>query len=151
MVTITPSDELRALAAGLGERATLLKPLGPLTTYGVGGPAALFVEIDAPSDLEAVRAGLRDGTGGAPLFVIGRGSNLLVADAGFDGVVIRLGPGFGGLELPEPGAETEGGAPVVRPVAPWRCPCWRAGWPTPDGRAWPGRSVCPARSAARSA
>ncbi|HEY1652134.1 MAG TPA: UDP-N-acetylmuramate dehydrogenase [Acidimicrobiales bacterium] len=110
---VTPSDELRAVAEALGERATLLRPLGPLTTYGVGGPAALFIEIDAPSDLDDVRVALREGTGDAPIFVLGRGSNVLVADAGFDGVVIRLGPGFAGLELPA-AADGGDGTPVVR-------------------------------------
>ena len=49
---VTPSDTLRALADALGHRATLMRPLGPLTTYGVGGPAALFVEVEEPDDLE---------------------------------------------------------------------------------------------------
>ena len=108
-----PSDELRALAAALGHRATLMKPLGPLTTYGVGGPAALFVEIEGPADLEVVRSALRelsrsagagaDGLAEVPTFVIGRGSNLLVSDAGFDGIVMRLGRGFAGVELPRSG------------------------------------------------
>lgn len=91
----------RALAAALGGRATLMAPLGALTTYGVGGPAAVLVEIGTAADLEAVRAALR-GTD-LPLFVLGRGSNLLVADAGFGGVVVHLGAGFAGLELPVSG------------------------------------------------
>jgi UDP-N-acetylmuramate dehydrogenase len=137
-MVITPRDELRALAAALGERATLMKPLGPLTTYGVGGPAALFVEIDGPSDLEAVRPALRDGAAGGPLFVIGKGSNLLVADAGFDGIVIRLGPGFAGLELPVAGGGGDGGVPVAHAGAALALPdlarkVAEAGW---SGLAW---------------
>ncbi len=99
---MTPGPALRALAERLGARATLMRPLGPLTTYGVGGPAALFVEVEGPADLDAVRealAGVTDGLG-AGVFVIGRGSNLVVSDAGFDGVVVHLGGGFAGLELP---------------------------------------------------
>ena len=146
MVTIAPSAELRALAAALGDRATLMKPLGPLTTYGVGGPAALFVEIDEPADLDARprRAGARDR--GVPLFVIGRGSNLLVADAGFDGIAVHLGPGFAELELPAPrtpgpprGAG-RGGAGA--PGAGAACRRRRV------VRACPGPSGCPARSGA---
>jgi len=103
---VTPGPRLRALAERLGARATLMKPLGPLTTYGVGGPAALFVEVEGPADLDTVRRALeggeRGGGGGAlSVFVIGRGSNLLVSDAGFDGLVVHLGAGFAGLELPE--------------------------------------------------
>jgi UDP-N-acetylmuramate dehydrogenase len=106
---VTPGAGLRALADALGERATLMRPLGPLTTYGVGGPAALFVEIEGPEDLEPVRAALRDGgdgADGAEVFVIGRGSNLLVSDAGFDGIVVHLGSGFAGLELPRSGGDS---------------------------------------------
>ncbi|HVT42549.1 MAG TPA: hypothetical protein VHD39_06150, partial [Acidimicrobiales bacterium] len=84
---VTPSEGHRALAAALGARATLMAPLGPLTTYGVGGPAAVLVELEAPADLEVLRAALRGAD--LPLFVLGRGSNLLVADAGFDGVVVH--------------------------------------------------------------
>jgi UDP-N-acetylmuramate dehydrogenase len=107
---VTPRPPIRALAAALGERASLLRPLGPLTTYGVGGPAALFVEVEGPSDLDALRRALRDvgDPSGTPTFVIGRGSNLLVADAGFDGVAVHLGTGFAGLELPA-GSGTDGG------------------------------------------
>jgi UDP-N-acetylmuramate dehydrogenase len=132
---VVPSDELRALAVALGERATLSKPLGPLTTYGVGGPAALFVEVDGPADLEAFRAALAEGAAGAvPLFVIGRGSNLLVADAGFDGIVVHLGAGFASLELPETTAEpvvVRAGAALALPVLARRVA--DAGW---TGLAW---------------
>src|SRR6516165_5415327 len=100
------AEALRALARRLGGRATPGKPLGPLTTYGVGGPAALFVEVERPADLEALRSAVREVLGeegarerGLGIFVIGRGSNLLVADRGFDGVVVHLGAGFAGLEL----------------------------------------------------
>jgi UDP-N-acetylmuramate dehydrogenase len=89
------------LAEALGARATRHQPLGPLTTYGVGGPAALLVEVDGPADLDPVRSALASAE--VPVRVIGRGSNLLVADAGFDGVVVRLGPGFNWVGLPDPG------------------------------------------------
>ncbi len=110
---VTPSAGLRALADTLGDRAMLLRPLGPLTTYGVGGPAALYVEIEGPDELEPVRSALSEGAGGSPLLVIGRGSNLLVSDAGFDGIAVHLGNGFAGLELPGPGAGDGGGDAVV--------------------------------------
>jgi UDP-N-acetylmuramate dehydrogenase len=146
MVTVTPSDELRALAEALGAQATLMKPLGPLTTYGVGGPAALFVEVEGPADLDAVRAVLADRASSLRFFVIGRGSNLLVADAGFDGVVVHLGAGFASIELPGvdgadgvDGLEASGGGPtVVRAGAALALPVLArrvadAGW---TGLAW---------------
>ncbi len=63
-------------------------PLAPLTTLGVGGPARFFAEVQAESEVrEAVEfARSRD----LPLFVLGGGSNLLVADAGFDGLVLKI-------------------------------------------------------------
>ena len=148
MVTVAPSNEVRALARALGDRASLMKPLGPLTTYGVGGPAALFVEIDGPGDLDAVRAVLEDPASGhgRPLFVIGRGSNLLVADGGFDGIVVHLGPGFAELELPAGDARAAGvvraGAALALPVlarrvadAGWSGLSWAVGVPGSVGGA----------------
>ena len=62
--------------------------LAPFTTFGIGGPARWFVEAAGESEIvEAVEwAGQRK----AALFVLGGGSNLLVSDAGFDGLVIRV-------------------------------------------------------------
>lgn len=58
-----------------------------LTTLGVGGPVADYVETTSEADLiEAVRTADDAGT---PLLVLGGGSNLLVSDAGFDGTVVR--------------------------------------------------------------
>src|SRR5271156_5011558 len=96
----TRSDLYDALAAALGPRAARRAPLGPLTTYGVGGPAAVLVEIEGPDDLGAVRAVLAGS--GVPVSVVGRGSNLLVADAGFDGVAVHLGRGFNWTQFPDP-------------------------------------------------
>jgi UDP-N-acetylmuramate dehydrogenase len=136
---VTPGVDLRALAVVLGERASLERPLGPLTTYGVGGPAALYLEVEGPADLEAVRAALRERVpgDGVPIFVIGRGSNLLVSDAGFDGIVLHLGSGFAGLELPD-ASEGGGASPVVRAGAALALPVLArrvadAGW---SGLSW---------------
>jgi UDP-N-acetylmuramate dehydrogenase len=63
--------------------------LAPYTTFGIGGPARWFVEASTEDEvLEAVQfARAQD----APLFVLGGGSNLLVSDAGFPGVVLHIG------------------------------------------------------------
>jgi len=67
-------------------------PLGPLTSYKSGGPARYLAEID---DIESLGALIATGvTASHPLLVLGRGSNLVVADAGFAGLVIRLRGGF---------------------------------------------------------
>jgi UDP-N-acetylmuramate dehydrogenase len=146
-----------ALAERLGKRATPMKPLGPLTTYGVGGSAALFVEVETPEDLEVLRSALRDEMGregareeggGPGVFVIGRGSNLLVSDAGFEGVVVHLGGGFAGLELPDraraagDGAVVRAGGALALPVlarrvadAGWSGLSWAVGVPGSVGGA----------------
>jgi len=70
-------------------------PLAPYTTLGVGGPARWLAEARTEDDLlEAVRFARSKY---APLFVLGGGSNLLVADRGFRGVVIHLA-NAGGIE-----------------------------------------------------
>jgi len=65
------------------------KPLAPFTTFGIGGPARWLVE--AASEEEIAEAAAWAGERGAALFVLGGGSNLLVSDAGFDGLVLRVG------------------------------------------------------------
>ena len=86
----TTSIRLDALARALGGLAERDVALGPLTTYRVGGPAAVFVEARTVADLAAVGAALRQGP--VPVLVVGKGSNLLVADAGFAGLAVRLAP-----------------------------------------------------------
>jgi UDP-N-acetylmuramate dehydrogenase len=65
------------------------KPLAPLTTFGIGGPARWFVEAGSEEEI-AEAASWADGRG-LPVFVLGGGSNLLVSDSGFDGLVLRVG------------------------------------------------------------
>jgi UDP-N-acetylmuramate dehydrogenase len=85
-------DDLERAATILGARARRHVALGPLTTYKVGGPAALFVSVSGDDDLAAVaEAG---GASGLPILVVGLGSNLLVADAGFRGIALTLGPAY---------------------------------------------------------
>src|SRR5262250_2745367 len=63
--------------------------LGPLTTFQVGGPARYFAEARS---IEAVREGIAFARrNGLPLFVLGGGSNLVVSDSGFPGLVLRIG------------------------------------------------------------
>ena len=64
------------------------KPLAPLTTFGIGGPARWFVEAASEDEIVEATAWARER--GVALFVLGGGSNLLVADGGFDGLVLRV-------------------------------------------------------------
>lgn len=74
----------------LGDRARLRHPLGSRTTYRVGGPAAVFLPIENDADL-ALAAAAVEATG-VEVLVVGKGSNLLIADGGFPGLAIALGP-----------------------------------------------------------
>ena len=65
------------------------KPLAPFTTFGIGGPARWFVEAASEDDVVEATGWARER--GLPLFVLGGGSNLLVADRGFDGLVLKIG------------------------------------------------------------
>jgi UDP-N-acetylmuramate dehydrogenase len=82
----------RILREACGDRVRVGVPMAPLTTFRIGGPAALYVEPNDDGDLAAAGRAIREG--GVPWVVLGKGSNVLVADEGFPGIVIRLGRGF---------------------------------------------------------
>ena len=63
--------------------------LAPYTTMRTGGPAALFAEPRNAQQLARVHQWAQEK--GLPLLIFGNGSNLLIADSGFDGLVIHLG------------------------------------------------------------
>jgi UDP-N-acetylenolpyruvoylglucosamine reductase len=63
-------------------------PTSRLTTVGTGGPARWFARPERAEELSPILAWARGQ--GLPLAVVGLGSNLLVADAGYDGLVLRL-------------------------------------------------------------
>ncbi len=90
----TWDDVVSRVAAVLSARAVSGAPLGARTTYRVGGPAALFIELDTEADLSAVHEALAIAGAPVPVLVVGKGSNLLVADTGFPGLVLSLGRGF---------------------------------------------------------
>ncbi len=98
-----------ALEAGLSSSTVQRdRTLGDLTTYRVGGAASVFVDLADHDDLEAlVRI---TSTSMVPILIVGRGSNLLVADAGFPGLAVRLGDGFTAIEPIDDGVVDVGGA-----------------------------------------
>ena len=101
------------LSKGLLEGVKRRHPLGPLTTYRVGGSAALFVR---PTDQEElVRVAEATASAEVRLLLVGRGSNMLVSDEGFEGLAVQLGPGFERIRLSEGGVVAGGaaGMPVV--------------------------------------
>ena len=109
---MTDPGDLELLAARLGPRADRDAPLGSLTTYRVGGTAALSVESGDEAGLVEVAVALRGLD--VPVLVLGNGSNLLVADAGFPGLVVHLGTGFESLAID--GTEVRAGGGLALPT-----------------------------------
>lgn len=88
-------------------------PLAGLTTYKLGGPARYLVIVDDEDDLRlASRLASEEGL---PLVTLGRGSNVVVADEGFPGVVVRPGPGLSWWE-PAGDAAIHAGAGMPLPM-----------------------------------
>ncbi|HLI00420.1 MAG TPA: UDP-N-acetylmuramate dehydrogenase [Acidimicrobiales bacterium] len=95
----------------LGDRARPGMPIGPLTTYRVGGPAAVGVVATSVDDLRRVAAAAGD----LPVLVVGKGSNLLVSDAGFPGIAVVLdADAFGQLGID--GTTVVAGAALALPA-----------------------------------
>src|SRR3984957_20237198 len=83
--------------AKFGARLRASMPLAELTSFRIGGPADLFVNIEDETELmhakaAAYRAGVR-------CFCLGAGTNLLVSDRGMRGLVVRLGDGFAKIKI----------------------------------------------------
>lgn len=110
----TAGAAMRDLARALGPLAAHDRPLGARTTYRVGGAAALLAEPADEDELMAVARAYRRAGAGVPVLVVGRGSNLLVADRGFAGLAVALGEGFSGLAVE--GTEVVAGGAVSLPV-----------------------------------
>ena len=63
-------------------------PLASRTSFGIGGPADFFVEMSKPAPIEdAIKGAVERGI---PYMLLGAGTNLLIADAGVEGLVIRV-------------------------------------------------------------
>ena len=81
------------------ERVLVNEPMSKHTTFKVGGPADIFISIkDTKEAIEIIRL-LCDFN--IPYFVIGNGSNLLVKDEGYRGVIIELGKHFSSINIAE--------------------------------------------------
>ena len=106
--------ELQLATDLFGKRAQTDVSLAQFTTYRVGGNAALHVHVESLDDLEAISAVLAQVD--LPLLVIGRGSNMLIADTGFQGLAITFGSFLEYIDLPDRSEDTDGGLDV-EPIA----------------------------------
>jgi UDP-N-acetylmuramate dehydrogenase len=85
--------ELRAALAGrFAARARFGEPLSRHTSFRIGGPADVWVEVDTADELAALFGLAR--AAGEPVFALGSGTNVLVSDRGVRGIVVHLGCGF---------------------------------------------------------
>jgi UDP-N-acetylmuramate dehydrogenase len=98
----------------LGDLAQRNAPLGERTTYRVGGAAALYALIDSDQALERVVDAVS--TTGIEVLVFGKGSNLLVADKGFQGLVVSLGGIFEQIDIDHERASVDAGGGASYPV-----------------------------------
>jgi UDP-N-acetylmuramate dehydrogenase len=80
-------------------------PLAPLTTFKLGGPARYFVEAKTIAEVQEAVTFARSSN--LPIFVLGGGSNLVVADAGWPGLVLKVGI-LGIEQTGEPSRESDG-------------------------------------------
>jgi UDP-N-acetylmuramate dehydrogenase len=64
-------------------------PLAPLSTLGIGGPARYYTRVESEDDVRTAAEWARDR--GLPLFVLGGGSNLVLGDEGYQGLVLHVG------------------------------------------------------------
>lgn len=95
----------------LGDRVSLDGDLGSLTTYRVGGRGALVTAIRSVAELGLIKDALV--ASGLPVLVIGRGSNMLVSDRGFQGVALVLdAASFSDVELTEAGVRAGAALPL---------------------------------------
>jgi UDP-N-acetylmuramate dehydrogenase len=85
------------LRARFGERIRAAMPLAELTSFRIGGPADLFVNVEDETELMHAKAAAY--RAGVPCFCLGAGTNLLVSDRGMRGLVVRLGVGFGKIKI----------------------------------------------------
>ena len=106
------SEVAYELEKTFGERSERDAALGELTTYRVGGRTSIRVRAESASELEAI--GKLIAESGAQFAVVGRGSNLLVSDDGFDGIAITLGDGLASIEIS--GTTVRSGGAALLPV-----------------------------------
>ena len=85
------------LRARFGDRVRASMPLAELTSFRIGGPADLFVNVEDETELMHAKAAAY--RAGVPCFCLGAGTNLLVSDRGMRGLVVRLGDGFGKIKI----------------------------------------------------
>ena len=105
-------DAALALRSSVRGEVTIDAPLAAFTSFRLGGAAAILVEAHDESDLVATASVAA--TSRLPILSLGRGSNVLVSDRGYPGIVVRLGKGFEWIADSGDGLEAGGATPLPR-------------------------------------
>ena len=79
------------------ENICLQEPMAGHTTFRIGGPADCFVQIENKEQLIRVQKYLMQVE--LPFFILGNGSNLLVSDKGYRGIILQIGPKMSRIEV----------------------------------------------------
>jgi len=90
----------------------LNEPMARHTTFRVGGPAAIFLIANSLEELRKIISLTKKAQ--TPFLVVGRGSNLLISDQGFMGIIARLGPYFGKIVMDD--CHVQAGASATLPA-----------------------------------
>ncbi|MCR4705004.1 MAG: UDP-N-acetylmuramate dehydrogenase [Lachnospiraceae bacterium] len=108
-------DLTNYLSETFSERVLFDEPMKKHTSFRTGGPAACFVTVDTEEELIGL---LQKCTAfGQTYFVMGNGSNVLVGDKGYDGLIIHLGTGFDVISVDETVIRAGAGALLSRLAA----------------------------------
>jgi UDP-N-acetylmuramate dehydrogenase len=113
----------RAMRAAFGDRLRAGAPLAPLTTFRVGGPADWLIETRRGGEIETALSLARAAS--IPVTILGGGSNVLVADAGVRGLVIR--PRGGEVQAIDQGHIRADAAVTINGLVRWTINHGRAG------------------------
>ena len=90
------------------DRVLEAEPMGKHTTFRIGGPADLFVAPENTDEIKKLIAICKEEE--VPYFILGNGSNLLVSDKGYRGVIMQLYRSFGQITLKENEIHAQAGA-----------------------------------------
>lgn len=116
---MSPAPDLAPAHRILSSIARVDVSLAPYCTYRVGGTAALWLEAMTVDHLELVRQALAEVD--CPVLVVGKGSNLLVSDRGFGGIVVHLGDDFAEITIDEHESTVTAGGAALLPVVARKC------------------------------
>jgi UDP-N-acetylmuramate dehydrogenase len=98
--SVRPTLPMATLLAAFGPNLEIARELAPLTTYNTGGKARFFISAGDASEIVKVISGAQQL--GIPFFLIGGGSNLLISDSGYEGLIVKVD--VRGMELSSPKA-----------------------------------------------